>query len=90
MKRLFGILLGLLIATVVLVSCSEETSGPALSDDIKSDINSAATVDALFEDVDAAVDEGADATGSAGADDQKAEINAILVVLENLGLVATS
>ena len=32
----------------------------------------------------------ADATGSGGADDQKAEINAILVVLENLGFVATS
>jgi len=32
----------------------------------------------------------ADATGSEGADDQKAQINAILVVLENLGFVATS
>ena len=32
----------------------------------------------------------ADATGSAGADDQKAQINAILVVLENLGFIATS
>ena len=29
----------------------------------------------------------ADATGSGGADDQKAEINAILVVLENAGLL---
>ena len=32
----------------------------------------------------------ADATGSTGADDQKTQINAILVVLENLGFVATS
>ncbi len=32
----------------------------------------------------------ADATGSGGADDQKAEINAILVVLENAGLVKTA
>ena len=32
----------------------------------------------------------ADATGSGGADDQKAEINAILDVLEAAGLVKTS
>ena len=32
----------------------------------------------------------ADATGSAGDDDQSATINDILVVLENLGLIATS
>ena len=32
----------------------------------------------------------ADATGSGGADDQKAQINAILVVLEDAGLVKTA
>jgi len=32
----------------------------------------------------------ADATGSAGADDQKAQINAILVALENIGVLAKS
>jgi len=32
----------------------------------------------------------ADATGSGGADDQKAQINAILVILENAGFVRSS
>lgn len=32
----------------------------------------------------------ADATGTAGADDQSAEVNAILVILENAGLILKS
>lgn len=32
----------------------------------------------------------ADATGSGGADDQSTEVNAILVALENIGVLAKS
>lgn len=65
MRRLFGIILGMGVAAMTLVSCSEDNP-QAVSAVFEEDINSAATADVIFEDVDDVADYGSDYLDSQG------------------------